>query len=171
MGRRRKFEAFTVVGAAVPLEVARAIRQIAAKRGVSVSEIVREALMRYLEEEGMKIVIQERRRKSARAIIMQKKLAKMRREMSDLEGQVEELETYVNALRRIKSKYVYDGGALVGKEELLRRVRERLRSMQKWLTSLEKLCMMLEQAGYDVVADAEKLLQLEERIDALWNEV
>jgi len=156
-----------------------ALDKIASARGLSRSEAVREAIDRYLQEEstrlGIEVILEDthkaRERKSARAILMQKKLAKMRREMSELEGQVEELEAYVNALKRIKGRYVYDGGGLVGKEELLRRVRERLKSLQKWLTSLEKLCMMLEQMGHNVVEEAKRLVALEERIDALWERV
>jgi len=179
MARPRKLRNPIVVPLVLERELYEAAKMVAKAKGVSVSQLVRKMLKQYLEEEAVKLGIQivftdERKvgeRKSARAILMQKKLTKLRREMRELEGQVEELEAYVNALKRIKSNYVYDGGGLVGKEELLRRVRERLKSLQKWVTSLEKLCIMLEQTGHDVVEEAKRLVALEERIDALWERV
>ena len=156
-----------------------ALDKIASARGLSRSEAVREAIDRYLQEEsvklGIKVALESHPKpsvkKSARAILMQKKLAKLRREVGELEGQVGELEAYVNALERINSKYVYDGGGWVGKDVILKRCRERLKSLQKWLRSLENLCLRLEQMGHDVVEDAERLLAIEERIDALWERV
>ena len=157
----------------------RILKAIARAKGASLSQVVREAVDRYIEEESVKLGIKvpleshpkPSVKKSARAILMQKKLAKLRREMRELEGQVGELEAYVNALERVKSKYVYDGGGLVGKDTLLARCRQRLKSLQKWLRSLENLCLKLEQMGHDVVEDAERLLAIEERIDALWERV
>ncbi len=156
-----------------------AAKQVARARRISVSQLVREALRQYLEEEstrlGIEVVLEDthkaREKRSARAILLQKKMAKLRREVGELGDQVGELEAYVNALERINSKYVYDGGGLVGKETLLARCRQRLKSLQNWLRSLENLCLKLEQMGYDVVKEAERLVELEEKIDALWERV
>ena len=157
----------------------RMLKAIARAKGASLSQVVREAVDRYIEEESTRLGIQitlgetleARERKSARAILLQKKMAKLRREVGELGDQVGELEAYVNALERIKSKYVYDGGGWVGKDVLLKRCRERLNTLQKWLRSLENLCIKLEQMGYNVVKEAEKLVKLEEKIDALWERV
>ena len=157
----------------------RILKAIARAKGASLSQVVREAVDRYIEEEstrlGIEVVLEDthkaREKRSARAILLSKKLAKLRREMNELGDQVGELEAYVNALERIKSKYVYDGGGLVGKDTLLARCRQRLKSLQNWLRSLENLCLKLEQMGYNVVREAEKLVELEEKIDALWERV
>ena len=179
MPRSRVLPPTRVVAVNLLIHQLEALDKIASARGLSRSEAVREAIDRYLQEEsvklGIKVALESHPKpsvkKSARAILMQKKLAKLRREVGELEGQVGELEAYVNALERINSKYVYDGGGWVGKDVILKRCRERLKSLQKWLRSLENLCLRLEQMGHDVVEDAERLLAIEERIDALWERV
>ena len=179
MPRSRVLPPTRVVAVNLLIHQLEALDKIASARGLSRSEAVREAIDRYLQEESTRLGIQitlgespePSAKRSARAILLSKKLAKLRREVGELGEHLEQLEAYVNALERIKSKYVYDGGGLVGKETLLARCRQRLKSLQKWLRSLENLCIKLEQMGYNVVKEAEKLVELEEKIDALWERV
>ncbi len=171
MGRRRKFsDAGCTVCGYVEYSITKLLDKIAVAKGITRSEAVREAIIRYVEEEatklGMQVVFTHDDGEGGEVRVRHANVLQILNEggLEDLEEQVAELEKTVAVLERVAAKKYYGHGYYAPdfKKEL-DYAWSRMLSMKKLAEKLARLDMLDVELARRVVSIERRLKKLRKR--------
>jgi len=152
-GRPPKYLVSTRLEVIVPAELKEFLRALSLRKGKSISELVVEALLSYYKE--VEIPKKKRKEKTAREILAQRKLKKIKKRLNRLERAIGVIEEARRSGSRIRK-----GTMVIDVEDFARGVKADLDDLINEILGLERIIKSRKLTNY-----MKKALELEDRLE------